>query len=97
MEWKRLIRFVDEAGDITYGDACIQDEDDVESLVSQGKLYASRFEGDDPFALRRTTEKVRVARLLGVLDRKHVKVFKCIGLNYTKHSKLLHHAKSTQV
>ncbi|KAK7887869.1 hypothetical protein LTR67_009263 [Exophiala xenobiotica] len=85
MEWTRLVRFIDEAGEITYGDACIQDDADVASLASQNKLHAFRLEGDDPFALRRTNEKIRVARLLGVLDQKHVKVFKCIGLNYTKH------------
>lgn len=86
MSWQRLIRFVTESGVTTYGDPCIDQKDNVEDLVARKELFAIRLEGNDPFQLTRTDERVRVERLLGVLGAENVSIIKCIGLNYVKHS-----------
>ncbi|EXJ96305.1 hypothetical protein A1O1_01431 [Capronia coronata CBS 617.96] len=86
MVWSRLIRFVEESGNTTFGDPCIdKSDDDLITLVNRRQLYAIRLSGNDPFALTRTNERTRVDRLLGVLTEEDVSVFKCIGLNYVKH------------
>lgn len=87
MEWSRLIRFVTDSGATTFGDPCVEDGADLIPFMKRNELYAIRLEGKDPFALTRTDEKIRVERLLGVLNVEDVVIFKCIGLNYVKHSK----------
>ena len=87
MVWSRLIRFVDESGSATFGDPCIEKSDDLKTLLDRHELYAFRLEGHDPFELTQTGERTKVERLLGVLNKEDVPVFKCIGLNYVKHSK----------
>jgi hypothetical protein len=86
MSWSRLIRFVDDAGRTTFGDPCIDKAEDLITLLQRRELHAIVLTGSDPFALSRTDDKTRVARLLGVLGEEDVAVFKCIGLNYVKHS-----------
>lgn len=85
MVWSRLIRFVSDTGETTFGDP-ILDGHDLIKLLDKQQLYATRLDGQDPFALERTDEKVKVIRLLGVLTQDNVPVFRCIGLNYVKHS-----------
>ncbi|KAH7085782.1 hypothetical protein BKA63DRAFT_459536 [Paraphoma chrysanthemicola] len=85
MSWQRLIRFIADSGVTTYGDPCMDDKDDVEDLLKRKELFAMRLEGDDPFELTTTDERVRVDRLLGVLTPANVSTVKCIGLNYVKH------------
>ncbi|KAK4935604.1 hypothetical protein LTR10_023365 [Elasticomyces elasticus] len=85
MTWARLIRFTDDSGRTTFGDPCIGNCDDLITLLNQQELFAIRLLGNDPFALARTTEKIRVRRLLAVLTEDDVAVIKCIGLNYRKH------------
>lgn len=85
MVWSRLIRFISDTGETTFGDP-ILDGHDLIKLLDKQQLYATRLDGQDPFALVRTNEKVKVKRLLGVLTQENVPVFKCIGLNYVKHS-----------
>lgn len=96
--WSRLIRFSSSSTTTTatthFGDPILTNTtdpaaaaDELTSLLKQGQLYAIRLEGTDPFSLVRTEERVKVSRLLGVLDVQDVAVFKCIGLNYQKHSK----------
>jgi hypothetical protein len=87
MVWSRLIRFVDEFENTTFGEPDIEDSDDLFSLLKRHELLAIRLHGNDPFALSRTDDKVKVVRMLGVLDAEHVSVFKCIGLNYRQHSR----------
>lgn len=86
MVWLRLIRFVDDSGEATFGDACIDTSDDLIPLWKRCELYAIQLAGHDPFALERTSNKVKVKRLLAVLNEGDVSVFKCIGLNYMRHS-----------
>lgn len=84
--WSRLIKFVDESNITSFGDACIDDANELTSRLSQKTLHADRLEGDNPFALKATGERVRVIRLLPVLCREDIPIVKCIGLNYMKHS-----------
>ncbi|PVH77015.1 hypothetical protein DL98DRAFT_657060 [Cadophora sp. DSE1049] len=85
MPWTRLIRFVSISGIPTFGDPCIEKGEDLIKLLDKKELYAERLEGNDPFALTSTGEKVLVERLLGVLTPGDVPIVKCIGLNYVKH------------
>jgi len=87
MSWSRLIRFSDGSGRTDFGEPCIEKAEDLMSLLERRELHAIRLEGDSPFSLTRTAERVRVERLLGVLRAEDVPVIKCIGLNYVKHSK----------
>lgn len=79
MSWSRLIRFVDESGGISFGDPCIENSSDLIPFLDQQKLYAVRLMSSDAFALTRTSEKVRVKSLVGVLNEEDVKIVKCIG------------------
>ncbi|KAF7535384.1 hypothetical protein G7054_g5459 [Neopestalotiopsis clavispora] len=83
--WSRLIKFVDDSGVTGFGDACIDDVSELTTQLSQGTLHANRLEGDSPFALKVTGDRVCVVRLLPVLSREDVPIVKCIGLNYMKH------------
>ncbi|KAH6698286.1 hypothetical protein BKA61DRAFT_709943 [Leptodontidium sp. MPI-SDFR-AT-0119] len=85
MPWTRLIRFVSNSGITTFGDPCIEKGEDLLRLLDKKELYARRLEGNDPFELTSTNEKVRVERLLGILTPEDVPIIKCIGLNYVKH------------
>lgn len=83
MAWSRLIRFVDESGRTTFGDPCINNSNELKELLELEELYAVRLAGGDPFSLTRTEEKVKVQRLLGVLEAGDVPIFKCIGYALT--------------
>jgi hypothetical protein len=86
MAWERLIRFVDEHGEVCFGEPIIEKATDLTDLLAKKELYALKLKGDDPFELSGPGEKTHVAKLLGVLDPSHVPIIKCIGLNYMKHS-----------
>lgn len=79
MAWSRLIRFVDESGRITFGDPCIDSSKELKELLDLQELCAVRLAGVEPFSLTRTEEKVKVQKLLGVLNAGDVPIFKCIG------------------
>ncbi|KAK4937748.1 hypothetical protein LTR10_021693 [Elasticomyces elasticus] len=85
MAWSRLIRFADDAGRTAFGDPCIDNAEDLVALLNRGELYAIELAGNDAFALSNTGKRLKVKRLLGVLEQEDVAVFKCIGLNYVKH------------
>lgn len=87
MVWNRLIRFTDNSGNTLYGEPCIESPTQLDELLRERRLEAIKLVGRNPFELVRTSEKVRVVRLLGILKPDDVPVIKCIGLNYVKHSK----------
>lgn len=89
MSWSRLIRFSDFSGRTSFGEPCIEESKDLISSLERKELCAIRLEGDDPYSLTRTAERVRVECLFGVLEPEDVPVVKCIGLNYIRHSKSL--------
>lgn len=87
MAWKRLIRFLDETGQERFGDPCIQDVEELQNLYKGGDLFAMEYHGDNPFSLTETGRKLKIKRLLGILNPNDVPIIKCVGLNYLKHSK----------
>ena len=87
--WSHLIRFVHDGIQI-YGDAIIPKgkcSDDLVNLASSGELFARPILGDDPFANGKVGQrKVAVKELLLPLRQQQVRIIRCIGLNYVKHS-----------
>ena len=85
MNWKRLIRFEDESRLPQFGEPCIGTADQLDTLLRSNELFALELIGDDHFNLESTGNKIRVRKLLSIIDQGHVPVIKCIGLNYMKH------------
>jgi hypothetical protein len=86
MSWERLIRFLDESGEERFGDPCLQDAEELQALCHRDELFAMEYQGDSPFSLTETGLKVKVKRVLGILNPSDVPIIKCVGLNYMKHS-----------
>jgi hypothetical protein len=86
MAWSRLIRFLDDEHNITYGEPCIASVAELEENLENGNLFASELVGSEVFALSATGRQVHVQRLLGILTANDVPIIRCIGLNYMKHS-----------
>lgn len=89
--WKRLIRFVPpNSSSVLYGEPVVQDGDDVGKLADAGTLSARVVTPgpSGPLAEGTTvTEQVeKVGTLLAPVSMADVTDFKCIGLNYRKHS-----------
>lgn len=85
--WSRLVRFVDDNGNETFGDPCIDNEKDLHEKLARGDLWAIQYRGQSPFAASERGERVRVRDLLHVLKPSDVPIIRCIGLNYIKHIK----------
>ena len=88
MTWTRLIRFVSTDGQETFGDALLTDASDIYTKLSSNSLEAQELTGTSPFDLKPTDKKLQVKSLLPLLTPQDVPIIRCIGLNYTKHSKL---------
>lgn len=86
MAWSRLIRFLDDEDNITFGEPEIKTAAELLEKYQQKALYATVFAGNSPFALSAIGRKVPVKRLLEVLAPADVPIVRCIGLNYMKHS-----------
>ncbi|KEF55483.1 5-carboxymethyl-2-hydroxymuconate isomerase [Exophiala aquamarina CBS 119918] len=85
MSWERLIRFQDESGQQRFGEPVIKDADELETLLAKGELFANEFKGSGPFDLEATGQRMKVVKLLGILESADVPIVKCVGLNYMKH------------
>ena len=85
--WQRLIRFVDDNGKETFGEPLVSSESELESKLASNELYATEFKGKSPVGDLARGEKVHVKSLRGILKPSDVPIIRCIGLNYTKHSK----------
>lgn len=83
-----MIRFVSTDGNTTFGDALLDDASEIHQKISQNDLYAQELSGTSPFDLKATGNKIQVKTLLPLLQPSDVPIIRCIGLNYTKHSKL---------
>ena len=88
MTWTRLIRFVSADGTTNFGDALLDDAADIHQKISLNELFAQQLKGSSPFDLQPTGKKLQVKSLLPLLTPQDVPIIRCIGLNYTKHSKL---------
>ena len=92
--WIRLIRFIATDGRTLRGEPILPSEDFDLGLTDEStKLQARVITGDDIFdtsgATKVTDEVVTVKKLLGPLTVAEVPLFRCIGLNYAKHSTAL--------
>jgi len=96
MAFEFLIRFIAEDGQCHFGEPLISSAEELQAHLAQGTLKARLLQGleggrclDFEAASPKHPEKiVTVKQLVGPLDAEHVPIIRCIGLNYTKHSKL---------
>ncbi|KAJ4252493.1 hypothetical protein NW762_011094 [Fusarium torreyae] len=87
MAWSRFIRFVDEEGQIRFGDAVADSAQELTNLLEAGSLTANELVGTDPFDAKLTGKVYLVKKLLGPLTPQNVPIVRCVGLNYAKHIK----------
>lgn len=89
--WERFVRYVPQGQDKTvhYGDPIVSasEVDSIAQLAEEGKLEVKVLRGDHPLDAKPTGEKEKVAKLLGPLEPADVPILRCIGLNYTTHSR----------
>lgn len=85
--WQRLIRFVDDNDNETFGEPLVSSETELESKLASNDLYATEYKGQSPVGELQKGEKVHVKSLSSLLKSSDVPIIRCIGLNYTKHSK----------
>ncbi|KAM0322185.1 hypothetical protein ACHAQA_009675 [Verticillium albo-atrum] len=83
--WSRLIRFVDDSGNETFGEPQVTDENDFAARVAANDLWAVEFKGQSPVSSLSKGEKVHVKEVRDILRPADVPIIRCIGLNYIKH------------
>jgi len=97
VSWTRLVRYIPEGNStVHYGEPIIKENevDAIAQLAQDGNLEVIVLEGDDPMSAKPTGKKEKVAKLLGPLRPGDVPIIRCIGLNYTTHSKMPFHLPS---
>ncbi|KAJ3546745.1 hypothetical protein NM208_g1846 [Fusarium decemcellulare] len=85
--WTRLIRFVDDNGNETFGEPIIQDDKEFSDRLAKNDLWAVEFKGQSPVSDLTKGEKVHVKAIRDLLRPADVPIIRCIGLNYIKHIK----------
>ncbi|KAH7121793.1 hypothetical protein B0J13DRAFT_648591 [Dactylonectria estremocensis] len=85
--WSRLIRFVDDSGNETFGEPIIKDDQEFADRLAQNDLWAVEYKGNSPTAALSKGEKVHVKAIRDILRPADVPIIRCIGLNYIKHIK----------
>lgn len=86
--WTRLIRFVDDNGNETFGEPIIQDDKEFSDRLAKNDLWAVEYKGTSPVAELTKGEKIHVKTVRELLRPSDVPIIRCIGLNYIKHSML---------
>lgn len=84
--WQRLIRFVDDNDNETFGEPLVTSEDELEQRLQNNDLYATELKGSSPVAPLAKGDKLHVKSLSNILNPSDVPIIRCIGLNYIKHS-----------
>jgi hypothetical protein len=84
--WSRLIRFVDDNDNETFGEPIIKDENELFDLLNNNDLWAVEYRGQSPVYALTKLDKVHVKSLSDLLRPTDVPIIRCIGLNYLKHS-----------
>ncbi|KAH7254468.1 hypothetical protein MRS44_016851 [Fusarium solani] len=85
--WTRLIRFVDDNGNETFGEPIIQDDKEFSDRLAKNDLWAVEYKGTSPVAELTKGEKIHVKTVRELLRPSDVPIIRCIGLNYIKHIK----------
>lgn len=90
--WDRLVRYVSaQDGQIHYGEPIVNDaKADIDQLAQEGKLKVNVLEGKTAFQAKPSGKQDEVKQLLGPLTPADVPIVRCIGLNYSSHSKSSH-------
>jgi hypothetical protein len=85
------VRYIPEGADniIRYGEPLLQKSqiDEIAQIAKEGKLEVNVLEGANALSAKPTGKVEKVAKLLGPLRPSDVPIIRCIGLNYTTHSK----------
>jgi hypothetical protein len=84
--WSSLIRFVDDNGKETFGEPCVESEQELTERLSKNDLYAVEYKGDTPTSTTTRGEKIHVKALSNLFKPSDVPIIRCIGLNYIAHS-----------
>ncbi|KAM0431475.1 hypothetical protein ACHAPT_005453 [Fusarium lateritium] len=85
--WTRLIRFVDDNGNETFGEPIIQDDKEFSDRLAKNDLWAVEYKGASPVSELTKGDKVHVKAVRELLRPSDVPIIRCIGLNYIKHIK----------
>ncbi|KAF5227139.1 hypothetical protein FAUST_11965 [Fusarium austroamericanum] len=85
--WNRLIRFVDDNGNETFGDPEIQNDKDFAERLANNDLWAVEYKGRSPVSQLVKCERIHVKEIRELLRSSDVPIIRCIGLNYIKHIK----------
>lgn len=85
--WNRLIRFVDDNGNETFGDPEVQNDKDFAERLAKNDLWAVEYKGQSPVSQLAKGERIHVKAVRELLRPSDVPTIRCIGLNYIKHSK----------
>lgn len=91
LSWNRAIRFISADGRVLRGEPILPTADfDIGLAGHEDDLKAKVIVGHDLFDTTGATfvsgEVVKVAKILGPLERNDVPMVRCVGLNYLKHS-----------
>ncbi|KAH8684018.1 hypothetical protein BGZ61DRAFT_495695 [Ilyonectria robusta] len=85
--WSRLIRFVDDNGNETFGDPVVKDDKEFADRLARNDLWAVEYKGESPTSALSKGESVHVKAIRDILRPADVPIIRCIGLNYIKHIK----------
>ncbi|KAK7420349.1 hypothetical protein QQX98_002772 [Neonectria punicea] len=85
--WTRLIRFVDDNGNETFGEPVIKDDKELADRLARNDLWAVEYKGQSPISAVNKGESVHVKAIRDILRPADVPIIRCIGLNYTQHIK----------
>jgi hypothetical protein len=86
MSWNRLIRFVDDNDQESFGEPAIESDTELTERLARNDLWAVKLEGSSLVTASTRGEKVHVKALRDLLKPSDVPIIRCIGLNYIKHS-----------
>ncbi|GKU10698.1 unnamed protein product [Fusarium langsethiae] len=79
--WNRLIRFVDDNGNETFGDPEIQNDKDFAERLAKNDLWAIEYKGQSPVSQLVKGERIHVKAVRELLRSSDVPIVRCIGLN----------------
>lgn len=86
--WNRLIRFVKDNGAESFGEPCIETDQQLTDQLAKNELWAIELNGPSPVGPLVRGDKAHVHALRDILKPNDVPIVRCIGLNYMKHSML---------
>ncbi|OAQ64956.2 fumarylacetoacetate hydrolase domain-containing protein [Pochonia chlamydosporia 170] len=83
--WNRLIRFVKDNGAESFGEPCIETDQQLTDQLAKNELWAIALNGPSAVGPLVRGDKVHVHALRDILKPNDVPIVRCIGLNYMKH------------